>query len=237
MRALQARVEYLEHAFSTARVLPSPPSDPTTSSIAASTPISTQGFSPVAHSIETPRRTSSISNPVVEINNTLPTVGLSLTISHFGNLANYPRPQAFMLLEYDDSEDYIESEFHANELIFKCGKQLKQEIGLNLDPEACWAHQRSFVRNILPWFPLFSERDCVQHMESAAANNFSPACSSTALAYYILALGAFSKADHVRGDDPRDFPGLQYFAAARELPELPGITHAMDVVQSQILRT
>lgn len=231
--ALQNRVDQLENALQSAnsKILPSPPLD-ASASVTCSTPRSTQGYSPAAHSVEIPRRTSS----VTEVRNasvSFPTVGLSRAVARLGRLANHDPPAVFQPLAYDDSEDYIESELHQEEMIWNCGDPSRIDLSLRVT----WTHQQAFVRNILPWFPLFNQDTCVHHMTAAQESQFSPASASTPIALYILALGAFSKADTIYGDDPREFPGLDYFSAARNIPEPPGIKHAIEVVQSQILRT
>ncbi|KAF2094706.1 hypothetical protein NA57DRAFT_79876 [Rhizodiscina lignyota] len=234
---LQSRIDQLEHALSTSKIVPSPTLDGAATSVASSTPRSPgtiQGYSPpVAQSIEVPPRKSSVVAEVRNVNVSLPTIGLSLSISHLGHLAGQPSPLAFRSLEYDDSEEFIESELHQEELIYSCGDPTRVDLSIR----SCWAYQQAFVKNILPWFPLFSQDVCAHHVTVAQENHFSPACPSTSLALYILALGAFSRADQIYGDDPREFPGLDYFAAARNIPERSGIKHAIEMVQTQILRT
>lgn len=154
-------------------------------------------------------------------------------MKHLGVLKNYDFAPELKYLDYNDTEEYIESELHQNELL----EHFADATTVDLSNARCWSHQQAFVRHVLPWFPLFSQDDAVRHVNSAQEVQFDANSSSTPIALYILALGAFSKAELITGNDPREFPGLNYFAAARKISGPDGLTHAIHTIQGQILRT
>lgn len=163
----------------------------------------------------------------------LPLLGLARSIGNLSRLHGHPTPPELRLLDYDDCEHFMETELHQSDLIY----QAADKDDIDLSHTRCWSYQQSFVKDVLPWFPIFSQDACVNHVSQAQAAEFSDACPSSPIALFVFALGAFAKADQVKGDDPEEFPGLNYFAAAREFAGPPGLRSAIEVIQSQILRT
>lgn len=243
---LQNRLESIENALSSSKIISPPPSEGPVSAVTIGTPRSESlhETSPPKLPIATqaallPRRVSNSSQSqatplrrLAEIPE-FPIIGMSAAMRRLGQMAGHSFPVQLEGLNYDDSEEYIESEFHQNELLDVSG----DPHSLDLSAAKCWSHQQAFVRHVLPWFPLFGSDYAVQLVTLAQDNNFNPRHASTPLALYVLALGAFARADLITNDDVGGFPGLNYFAAARNIAEPGGVAQAIEVVQSQILRT
>lgn len=235
---LQNRLESLENAVAAGKVPPTPPSDDR--SATSTTPQTSSLISPSsATGVDAPIRASKVEGtPPIRLPSDddakLPLLGLARCIGNLSRLHGHTTPPELRLLDYDDCEHFIESELHQGDLIYQAGSK----ADIDLSHRACWSYQQAFVKDVLPWFPIFSQEACVEHVSAAQGANFSPGCPSTAIALFMFALGAFAKsADSVNGDNPLEFPGLDYFTAAREIVGPQGIRHAIEVIQSQILRT
>lgn len=164
---------------------------------------------------------------------TLPLLGLRFP--GLSRLAGCSTPEPLRNLCIDDTESYIERETIQGRGIFSGDAQLNEA---DLSPRTCWRLQQAFVRDLLPWTPIFSASHCMEQISDVERGDFDSSDLRTALAFFVFALGAFSVAeDHIE-DDSAGFPGLQYFQpACRILQQNQELHNNLLAVQCHILET
>jgi hypothetical protein len=138
---------------------------------------------------------------------------ISTRLNSLGWLLGQARPAELEPLAYDDSEAILDREARQGQALFN-NAWLTSASDLDLSPRTCWRLQQNFVRNVLPWIPLFDQQTCVSLVTDTAEKEFSESNTSTTLVLFILALGAISRGEHYTGDTPSEFLGLQYFHLA-----------------------
>jgi hypothetical protein len=112
----------------------------------------------------------------------------------FGRIIRRPCPPELIPLFHDDGEGFLERET-AYDSILLGRNSAPEPPGVDLGFRACWRNQQSFVRNILAWYPVFDEQFCIDLVKNATDSGFEPSKASTCLALFILALGAFTRAE------------------------------------------
>ncbi|KAF2650918.1 hypothetical protein K491DRAFT_638362, partial [Lophiostoma macrostomum CBS 122681] len=159
------------------------------------------------------------------------TIGIDL--SGLSRLIDRPCPAALTPLCCDDFEEQLELQLLA-------GEKLMRHAPLNLstldlDPRRCWRFQQSFVREVLPWYPIVPGQTLAELVSRTADGNFDPYNLETSLVLFVFALGAFAQESHHLADDADAFPGIEYFrVASRLLDADKGFGNTALVVQCHI---
>lgn len=113
-------------------------------------------------------------------------------------------------IEYDNREDYIQTEINQGALLYS----VSDNLGSERTPKACWRLQRLFTKNVLPWIPLFDEEYCVQKVNDASSSDFRTDDTGVALVLFIFALGEMSSEEDNTSDLPLEFAGISNFLEA-----------------------
>jgi hypothetical protein len=118
---------------------------------------------------------------------------------------------------FNDQESYLKREMEYESLFFSNGFSVDLSQ-LNLESRTCWKHTQSFQQHILVWYPLFDQQLCIDILESTLKGGWMTSSLPTSLSLYMLALGAFTQADHEHTASlSTQLPGLDYFHAATKI--------------------
>ncbi|KAF2182964.1 hypothetical protein K469DRAFT_217710 [Zopfia rhizophila CBS 207.26] len=135
---------------------------------------------------------------------------MGLTFEFLIRLAGHEVSPIFQPLQFDESEVYLEREIAQGRDLYQAGSP----GALDLSPGLCSGLLQSFARNVLTWFPMFDQKSFSKLAAKSYTYHFDQSDPETCLILLILGLGALSKSEDLTGDEPRQFPGLNYFLAA-----------------------
>lgn len=121
---------------------------------------------------------------------------------------------------FNDQESYLKREMEYESIFFSNGFSVDL-LQLNLESRTCWKHVQSFQQHILVWYPLFNQQLSIDILESTLQGGWKMPNLSTSLSLYMLALGAFTQADHEHTLFlTTQLPGLDYFHAATKILDM-----------------
>jgi hypothetical protein len=129
-------------------------------------------------------------------------------------------PPLYPLADDDDHDDeaFLERQAKSDEALLQSSHLTLAE--LSITTRSFWRLQNSFARNVLPWCPLFDQKDCVDITIRTYDAQFPDRSLETCLTLFVLALGALTRSEHHAEDgnnNTADFPGLDYFQVASNI--------------------
>lgn len=147
-----------------------------------------------------------------------PDLIFGLHLDGFSRIGTQPCPPCLRPLCSDDVEEEIEQELFCGTSLFSDQGQTDSSIlcKLDLSGRRSWQLEQAFSKDVLPWLPILEQQHCASIVSRVVEGGFDSAHLETALALFVLALGAFAKESHQPegNGDPAALPGIDYFRAA-----------------------
>ncbi|OQU94918.1 Fungal Zn2-Cys6 binuclear cluster domain-containing protein isoform 1 [Cladophialophora immunda] len=142
---------------------------------------------------------------------------VGLTLSGLSRLVGQQCPlPLYPLADDDDDEAFLERQAKQGEALFQNSHLTVAD--LSITTRSLWRLQNSFAHNVLPWCPLFDQKDCVNMTTRTYDAQFPDQSLETCLTLFVLALGALTRSEHhVEDSHAGDFPGLDYFQVASKI--------------------
>jgi hypothetical protein len=119
---------------------------------------------------------------------------------------------------WDDTKDFYDDELAAEEYLFQL-MDAGFGQGVDVSSRTVWQLQQHFVQGFLQWLPVITLTEFTEHVEIARNGSFARESPSDCLVMFALAIGSLEKTRQSPASRSleRPHPGLEYFAAARDI--------------------